>query len=531
MRQIPLRWLMATLFLAVFLLALAAAGGYVYSAMEGVLWGSGSIRMDSHLRYVLGDVDPNNGLDADPRAMMTRIERPVEVPADYEARLGRLATELSGDSFLVALLDAEGRVLARAPEGRESTALPSAQVLASLKRRWERSGPGGSGPFPSRPGGPGRPPWPPSLLPLLFRRPPGPPPRGPLRVVYLATPDRQVLVVPLAREGRLIGFAQMTSSWRFADHMLRSLSASLLLAGAVLALLVCGTGIWLARVLARPLERVAATARRVARGDLAARTGLPEGTNEIYQVGWAFDRMADQVEASFAEQRRFVADASHELKSPLTALVGGAHVLRVLGGDAADPRRQQTLDTMDRELARMEGLVVDLLALSKATEASLQPPSDPVDLRVVVQEALDSALAGAPSRSVEVPEIPEIWILGDQAGLVRALRNLLDNALRYTPPHRAVRVGVHRTASEVRLEVEDEGCGIPSRHLENLGRRFYRADAGRARSSGGTGLGLAIVRAVAERHGGRLEMESQPGQGTRARLVLPLRFEEACEAG
>ncbi len=524
MRRIPLRWLVAASFLAIFLLALAAAGSYVYSSLEGVLWGNGSIRMDSHLRYVLGDVKPVTELDADPRAMMRMIERPVEVPADYQQRLRELVTELSGDSFLVALLDTEGRVQARAPEGREATEPPSPEILAALRRRWETPAPPTPGAPP--PGGLGGPPGPRLLPPGLFGRPPGPPPRGPLRVVYRVDPDRQVLVVPLAREGKLVGFAQMTASWRFADHMLRGFSNLLILGGSVLAVLVCGVGIWLAGVLTRPLERVADTARRLAEGDLSARTGLLPGTNEIAQLGAAFDSMADRVEESFNEQRRFVADASHELKSPLTALVGAAHVLRVLDSDAPNARRGRTLDTMDRELARMEGLVVDLLDLSKLTERSLSPPSDPVELHSVVEEAVAAALAGAPNRQVERPAIPEIWLLGDQAGLVRALRNLLDNALRYTPEDRQVRVRILAQATEVRLEVEDEGCGIPAEHLQNLGRRFYRADAGRARSAGGTGLGLAITRAVAERHGGRLEVESQEGLGTRAALVLPLRAEE-----
>ncbi len=525
MRRIPLRWLVAASFLAIFLMALAAAGNYVYSSLEAVLWGNGSIRMDSHLRYVLGDVQPVTELDADPRAMMRMIERPVEVPADYEPRLRELATQLSGDSFLVALLDTEGRVRAQAPEGHEAIGPPSPEILATLRQCWETPAPRAPEPLPPPRGLDGQP-GPHLLPPGLFGRPPGPAPRGPLRVVYRASPDRQVLVVPLARAGRLVGFAQMTSSWRFADHMLRGFSSRLLVGGSVLAVLVCAVGIWLAGVLTRPLERVADTARRLARGDLSARTGLLPGTNEIAQLGAAFDSMADRVEESFNEQRRFVADASHELKSPLTALMGAAHVLRVLDSQDPDARRERTLDTMDRELARMEELVADLLDLSRLTERSLSPPSDPVELHSVVEEAVAAALASAPTRQVERPAIPEIWLLGDQAGLVRALRNLLDNALRYTPEDRTVRVKILAQATEVRLEVEDEGCGIPAEHLQNLGRRFYRADAGRARSAGGTGLGLAITRAVAERHGGRLEVDSQEGRGTLAALVLPLRAEE-----
>jgi two-component system phosphate regulon sensor histidine kinase PhoR len=131
-------------------------------------------------------------------------------------------------------------------------------------------------------------------------------------------------------------------------------------------------------------------------------------------------------------------------------------------------------------------------------------------------------MAAAPGRTLEVrDQSPEEWLLADPEALRRLLRNLLDNAFKYTTAEGEVRLSSSASPESIRVVVEDTGCGVAPEHLERLGQRFYRADASRARQSGGTGLGLAICRAIAEQHRGTLVIESQPAHGTRVTLTLP----------
>lgn len=454
---------MAVSFAGLFLLLQAVAGALLYTGLEGVLWRAGRDRMEGHLHAVLQD--RATATERDPVRVVLHLPepdapaRPGHLPERLEEDAEPLAGALASTFFDVLVLDAQGRVLASA--GEHPLAPASAATLAQLRVQGD-----------------------------------------PVPLQWLDSQGRQVLLTPLERQGRLLGYAQMASSFRFEEAVLRAFAAVLAGVGLLLALLTALAGVLLARALAQPLERVASTATRVAGGDLAARTGLPAGRNEIYAVAAAFDRMAARLEESFAIRRRFLADASHELKTPLTALQGLGNTLRLLDRDDLDPDRRRTLEAMDGELGRMERLVADLLVLARAEEVR-EPAREAVEVRELLPEV---AVEGEP-----------VWLLGDKAALGRALRNLVDNARRHAPGA-TVRVTARCLPEEVRVEVADDGPGIAPEHLPWLGQRFYRPDGSRAR---GTGLGLSIARAVAEQHGGRLEIESQVGRGTRVTLVLP----------
>jgi two-component system, OmpR family, phosphate regulon sensor histidine kinase PhoR len=217
----------------------------------------------------------------------------------------------------------------------------------------------------------------------------------------------------------------------------------------------------------------------------------------------------------------FVANASHELRTPIAAILGYVETLEDLkaGGDAET--RARFLTIISREARRMQSLVEDLMSLSRIEAGKHDAPSEPVDI-----VALARLCAGELGREghVEVTaNAEEALVAGDRAQLAQVLHNLIDNALKYGRPDGEVSVVIETSeAGRVALAIRDQGEGIAPEHLPRLTERFYRIDAGRSRATGGTGLGLAIVKHIVERHRGRFDISSRAGEGTVASIILPL---------
>jgi two-component system phosphate regulon sensor histidine kinase PhoR len=222
-------------------------------------------------------------------------------------------------------------------------------------------------------------------------------------------------------------------------------------------------------------------------------------------------------------RRDFVANVSHELKTPITAVKGCVETL--LDGALADPAAgRRFLDIIARQAERLNAIVDDLLALSRIEqEAEKQEiPLRRGPLREVAQAAIQSCTVGAAARDIRIdldcPDAPTAKI--NPPLLEQALVNLIDNAVKYSESGSRVLVEIRRKDREVRIRIRDWGCGIPREHLPRLFERFYRVDKARSRKVGGTGLGLAIVKHIAQAHGGRVEVESTPGVGSVFTLVL-----------
>lgn len=275
----------------------------------------------------------------------------------------------------------------------------------------------------------------------------------------------------------------------------------------------------------RPLRRVAATATRVSElplhsGEPALHERVPDTDprTEIGQVGAAFNRMLDHVHSALSARqesetrvRQFVADASHELRTPLTSIRGYAELTR-RGREETGPDTRYALGRIESEATRMTGLVEDLLLLTRLNNG--RPLSyETTDLSPLLVDAVGDA--GAAGRDhdwrVEVPDEP-VLVRADAARMHQVLVNLLANARTHTPPGTTVTARVQVQEPCVRLEVEDNGPGIPAELLPRAFERFARGDASRSRAAGSTGLGLAIVRAVVTAHGGNVWAESGPGR-------------------
>jgi two-component system phosphate regulon sensor histidine kinase PhoR len=233
----------------------------------------------------------------------------------------------------------------------------------------------------------------------------------------------------------------------------------------------------------------------------------------------------------------FIANASHELRTPLAALLG---FIETLQGTAKDDSvaRGKFLDIMRGQATRMARLIDDLLSLSRIELNAHLQPNTPVDLPPIVRQVVDGLQTLARDRGVDIKvtiPLDPLWVLGDRDELIRALENLVENALKYGAAGKRVDITVSRGQTragmpEGRVAVRDYGPGIAPEHLPRLTERFYRVDVTDSRAQGGTGLGLALVKHVLNRHGGRLTIESTLGAGATFTMHLPLRTDESASA-
>ena len=296
--------------------------------------------------------------------------------------------------------------------------------------------------------------------------------------------------------------------------------------GVVLTLLGL-VAFWVLRLGVRPLKEMTRAATVIA-DDISHRVpSAPEGT-EAAELGTALNRMLGRIETSFAEQqatedrlRQFVADASHELRTPVTTIRGYAELHR--RGALDDPDElSQAMRRTESEAERMARLVDDMLLLARLDQGR-PVERRPVDLGVLAIDAASDARAIAPERTVRAQTEAGVVVEGDEHRLRQVLANLVRNALVHTPPWATIRVSVWREpdGGPTVAEVADDGPGMSPDQAAHAFDRFYRADPGRARDRGGSGLGLAIVQAIALAHGGRATLATTPGGGTTVRIELP----------
>jgi signal transduction histidine kinase len=291
------------------------------------------------------------------------------------------------------------------------------------------------------------------------------------------------------------------------------IARNLLLIGCPLLVLVVGGATFVAagRSL-RPVEAIRARVAELTDRDLGQRVPVPAVRDEVGRLAETMNAMLERLQAGQAAQRQFVADASHELRSPLSTIVAA---LDLVHGRAE--RDEARLATMRLDADRLARLVDDLLLLARADERGLTPRADEVDLDELLY-AEELRLRSTAEVAVAL-DVEAVRLTGDRAQLGRVVRNLVDNAVRHAAG--AVRLGLRRAGADAVLEVADDGPGIPDDERERVFDRFVRLDAGRARAVGGAGLGLAIVAEVVTAHGGRVEALDAPEGGALFRVTLP----------
>ncbi len=322
----------------------------------------------------------------------------------------------------------------------------------------------------------------------------------------------RLLTLPLAGGDPAAAFVQVAVSATRTDRALARYTETLL------GLAACG-GALLARTALAPVDDLSRAARRIRAEDLGRRLELRGTGDELDRLAETLNEMLARLDGAFAGMRRFSADAAHELRTPLTALKGGLEVALRAPRSAGEYRR--VLAASLEEVDRLIRLAEDLLTLARAGAEA--PAPTPVDLKELAVEVLDvgARLAGPRGVHVRIEVGEPVQVLADRAALRRATLNLVENAVKYTPPGGQVRLQVGRRDGSGILSVEDTGPGIPPEAAARVFEPFVRLDGARDRERGGAGLGLSIARSIVAAHGGTLTLASAPGRGCCFTIRLP----------
>lgn len=272
----------------------------------------------------------------------------------------------------------------------------------------------------------------------------------------------------------------------------------------------------------RPVTMLTETANSIARSQRPSeRVNVSGRRDELGQLAETFNQMLHNLEQSDARQRRFVSDASHELRAPLTTIQANLELLQQSPTNADE--QQEMVAHAHREAQRLSRLVADLLALARA-DAGIAIEKEPIEIDRILLDALRDARQLANVQRIAVEQLEPAIVEGDPDRLTQLILILLDNALKYTPADGTVSIELRASNGSAEIRIRDTGLGIPAEALPHVFERFYRADPARSRDPGGTGLGLPIARWIAEQHGGAIRLESAPGEGTTAILTLPRRY-------
>lgn len=424
---------------------------------------------------------------------------------DLEAYARRRVNELHRPTVIIF---ADGRAVA--PVGMD---VPAGLRMPGLLRA--RPGP--------RAGGRRGPPGPRGGFP-----PDGGVPLGARRRTPFGGLQRGPVMAPITLDGETIAMVwvpPLTGLRRVVDEL-----GSPLLLGAFL-LLIGGT-VLAALVIFRPaqarLRAVEDAARRFGDGDLSARAPAIGG-DEVAAVAEAFNRMAGDLAARQAQlveadraRRQLLADVSHELMTPLTAIRGYAETLALPQFVPASQEGQRAVRVIQEEGQRIERLVGDLLDLARFEAGGISLSQELVDVAELFARVTERHAQVAQEKQIAIVtelQAPDLLVTADPHRIEQALQNLASNALRHTRPGGTIRLGAARGPEGIVLQVSDSGVGIPAEHVPHVFDRFYKADQSRAES--GSGLGLSIVKAIVERHGGKVAVRSTPGVETVFEITLP----------
>lgn len=420
------------------------------------------------------------------RVMIAQIDQRLAEVLRQPGRLGLDRPDLGGDRiFAEIVLDSDGQIVHSSPSGLVGNLDP---------------------------------------LPLLDNLP-------------VITPGRsQLLTVPASdgsftyRAGILAGTQGyrliVAQPLRDVNEAATALRRRLVTAG-VGVLMVGGIGVWITmRQGLKPVDDMIETATAIAEGDLGARVPAADPNSELGQLSSALNHMLTNIERAFEAETRakdrlkqFVADASHELRTPIAAIVGYSELYRK--GALTEPlAEEKAIARIEAESRRMNNLVEDLLLLARLDlDQSLE--RRPVDLIEIASNAVDDSRAIDPERPVELVAHDRLVVNGDPERLTQVIANLLQNARIHTPPGSPVVLTVSRSGEWAEITVSDSGPGFPDGASEAVFDRFYRADDSRSRKSGGFGLGLAIVAAITRSHGGDVEARNRPTGGAAIRVRIP----------
>jgi heavy metal sensor kinase len=325
--------------------------------------------------------------------------------------------------------------------------------------------------------------------------------------------------VPIVGRTFILGAADPQAKY---EGVLTRFGSVLLMSTAVILLVATLCGVWLGRRALAPVARISDDARAITESNLSARLAVPDSRDELQQLSETLNEMLERIEQSFKRTKQFTADASHELRAPLTLIYTAAqYALR-------RPRtRDELVDSLKRILAesrRTAALIDELLLLARGDAGREPAQFEHADARALVRDAAEQAREMGATKGIHVNlvlGVEELPVRGSEVKLRRLLLILVDNAIKYTSSGGTVTVSAETDDSTVTISVADTGVGISADDLSHIFERFWRADKVRSREVNGAGLGLPIARQIAEQNGARLDVRSEPGLGSVFTVSMP----------
>ncbi len=344
--------------------------------------------------------------------------------------------------------------------------------------------------------------------------------RGTATIRSVTTDDGRFRVLTMPLQLPIRAILQVGLSEDTIHETIQALATILFTLVPLMLLIASGGGLFLAGRSLAPVDRMTRAAQAIEATDLHQRLPEPPGHDEIGRLARTLNALIARLEAAFARQRQFTADASHELRTPLTIMRGELDV--TLRRERGASEYRETLVTVHDEVTRLQDLVADLLLLARNDEPTPQPTAL-VDLGAVAASVVTHLQPLARTRDHTLMLAANAaTVSGVASDLERLVRNLVENAIRYTPEQSTITLTVRQEGARALITVADTGPGIDPAALPQLFDRFTRADRGRNRAAGGTGLGLAIAQAIAHRHGGAITVASVVGEGSVFTVTLPL---------
>ncbi len=350
------------------------------------------------------------------------------------------------------------------------------------------------------------------------------------RTVEVEGVNVRTLTYPIVLNDQVVGAVIAGEPLIQLSQTLSDLRRLFLVAAIVSAALAAASGWFIAGRALKPVSEMTSTAGRIGSGQpdsmpLSARLDVPPTRDELARLASTFNDLLERLQESVEIQRLFLADASHELRTPLTAMRGNIDLLRhqLEEALAADEESEETLRHLERESARMNRLIDDLLTLARSDSPTGLPlQCESLDLLAIIQDAITTASAVYRDRTITIESANHVVVQGDRDRLEQTALIILDNAARYAGLSGAVAVTVQQIPGHAVVTVTDSGPGMDADSFERVFDRFYRADGARDRASGGVGLGLAIAKAIITGHDGSISAAPGLDGGTRVTFTIPL---------
>lgn len=345
------------------------------------------------------------------------------------------------------------------------------------------------------------------------------------RLTVLESNDKHLVIdrAYILHQGKKVGILQVVYNMRKEYDFIKLLFILMLLADILGIVLSFLSGLFVSKQMLKPIDKMTKTARNITINDLENRIDVGSSDDELSRLAMTFNDMIGRLQESFEKQNRFVSDASHELRTPITIIKGYADLIEEWAKD--DPQiLAESVVAIRKEINGMTRLIKELLFLARGDSGKLHLQKEKIDLSALVEDVAEESRMIAPERQFKSNVRDKVELYADKRLIKQMLRALVDNSVKYTKEDGIIEFGAASLQNGVTISVTDNGIGIPKDDVPHLFDRFYRVDKARAKEKGGSGLGLSIVKWIVEIHGGAVKIESTKNIGTTVVVLFPNDF-------